>query len=1358
MNTCKSVRMIILSFLVLISSAALATTYYVDPGGSDDANGLSWATAFATIQKGIKEANDGNISDYAVVYVNSGTYLTGPIHFYDNNVKVIFKENVEVLARSNYDLNEPNLFAGTTACLVQAINKENIIIDGNNTVLRMRKSEYTSGEWRMVINLWNCTNVSLKSLILKDSGGDGIYIGQYEEDEAIACKDISIENVTCDNNYRNGISVVSVDGLTIENCVIKNTNGAPAGPWAGIDFEPNWDYELLKNINVRNIRMEDNKGSGVTVTAWRLDSDPNDISITCENLYIRGGDNAGIQVVGIGDSNDHNGPDGLITFSNVTVEDANRGAWIWKSYSKAGLVFNNCVWKNSAEYAVLIDDRWYIHQPGGVDFNDCQVFENADRPAIIYSGGEAIYDIHGDIYVQNDLRSTNLYDWNGAQPNDVDVDVNSGIADFCKAYNRTQNRWHATIQAAIDDANNNDLIEIQKCTHYESIDFGGKAITLQSTDPNDWDVVAATIIDANDSGDAVTFSNSEDANSVLRGFIIQGSSYNGIVCSNGATPIIKNCIVSGGKGIDCAGSGTAPVISNNIVKDCDIGIWCRIIASPVIKNNLIYDNGNGILTSAAGVVEIKNNTIVNSANCGIQVLGIEPVISNCIIWDCNDDLYNCSATYSCIEDSFDSNDPNFVGSINSNPCFVAADANDFHLIGLSPCIDSGDPNENCAGQVDIDGQARLVDGRVDMGADERQGYETYGMEIESVSQDSNGITVITTGARYVLNGTGIKMYRRIDPNTNSINEREVAELAFDADIGSLSIEFFDTRRALVDSDKATFDFQSDSLFFVTAKEDVNVTHTNLIANAPWNAPLDPDERDLDRMWTDGYGGSLLASISQATAGSVISEDVDFTTVSLLPGDETAHMVYPAKPFDFNGLYGTNARPFMYYLFNTTEMNDFVNNTNNFRQNLVDDGFGVIMLWNAVYTNSHTPQLLDSDPDILGYNVSDPNYVKNIINVAHANEFKIIAYLLAPAHSYWDYEEQHQDIAVTLNWMKNFQEEYGFDGWYFDNANVSDDVIDDYDFIRQVRTDIGINGIIYHHDSVDVWATGTIYGGYSGLRAIMVDAYANYALTGETGTIAEIDYPNDPYLRFYTAGYGLSQAYASHKRKNNGSMSLSEEEKNRIMAENLNGCECGERSRENSWINSFKPFYDIRKTEYLNDPNHFDPDVDWPIDPNNGWFRMPTSISVTDINSNSTTITWTTNENSDSEVTYTSTGYWWASYYGDPNAPDGSVSDSNLVTEHSITLTGLDSNTPYEFKIRSSNGQSVVNEIIWGYVGSFTTKTCTVNFEDFAAFANLWLETGNDLPFDFDDDNDVDAADLKWFITYWLSCCPADWPF
>jgi hypothetical protein len=55
--------------------------------------------------------------------------------------------------------------------------------------------------------------------------------------------------------------------------------------------------------------------------------------------------------------------------------------------------------------------------------------------------------------------------------------------------------------------------------------------------------------------------------------------------------------------------------------------------------------------------------------------------------------------------------------------------------------------------------------------------------------------------------------------------------------------------------------------------------------------------------------------------------------------------------------------------------------------------------------------------------------------------------------------------------------------------------------------------------------------------------------------------------------------------------------------------------------------------------------------------------------------------------------------------------------------------------------------------------CIVEFEDYARFAEYWLETGDDLPADLykDEYNIVDYYDLEAFVYEWLYYCPYDWP-
>jgi hypothetical protein len=599
----------------------------------------------------------------------------------------------------------------------------------------------------------------------------------------------------------------------------------------------------------------------------------------------------------------------------------------------------------------------------------------------------------------------------------------------------------------------------------------------------------------------------------------------------------------------------------------------------------------------------------------------------------------------------------------------------------------------------------------------------YGMTIDSVSESANQVTVTTTGAIYTINSNTIEtpnsivMQRRIDPATNTVKPKTVAVIEFQNNIGSLKITSPDSDKRQVDitSPLADFNFMSDSFFIIKAKAPFTYTHTNLITNASWAKPdMGKLGSGLDRMWTDGKGGSLHAWISGNSTAT--EKNTNYTTISMSADDTMAHMVFPPKTFDFEGLYGQNARPFVHFIGNNGDMEDIISGNN--IDKYVTDGFGIFMIWASFYSNSvvsgkigEDPTLIDSDLgyQIIGYNINEPfeDLVRRFVNFAHDKGFKVITYLSYPSGTRWNYPAghqlggRHQDIQVTLQWMKKFQQEYGFDGWYFDNADVGD-LIEDYNFIRQVREDVDTTakahgmdkGIIFHHDSVDIWDG---FGAYRGLRAIMIDAYVDYTVTGETGPIAEVDSPNDPYMRFYTSGYGMSQAYASHIRKTDMKVAISEQEKNRVLAENLNGAEW---YSSDIWVSDFKPFYDARKAKYLSG----NLDVDWPINETTGWFRAPTNIKV-DMTETAVTISWETNGPADSEVAYTSNGVWWKTGYSNsPDGPDGTVEDESMTTKHNIVLPCLKPNTKYEFRIRSNNNsKEKENEIIWGHVGSFETS-------------------------------------------------------
>jgi hypothetical protein len=333
--------------------------------------------------------------------------------------------------------------------------------------------------------------------------------------------------------------------------------------------------------------------------------------------------------------------------------------------------------------------------------------------------------------------------------------------DYYGVHNVTQDKWYTSINTAIDEANSADEIVLSKGSYYESIDFDGKAITVRSEDPNDWEVVAATIIDANGSGNVVTFDSNEDANSVLKGFTITGGG-RGIYCS-GASPTISKCIVTGNATTGDGGgmynvSSSSPTVTNcffvgNTASSDGAGMCNDDGSCPVVVNCVFYDNagddGGGMYNEDDSLPTVINCTFfANDADddgggiCNWD--GCDATLYNCIFWGNtaqggDGEIYNHDSeptfSYCDIEGSLngdkcggdDSNDgghndndyPEFVNSSDPNGADDTWGTSDDGLIPTEEdVVDEGDDDtvDEYDIETDIKGDDRIIDNHVDMGA------------------------------------------------------------------------------------------------------------------------------------------------------------------------------------------------------------------------------------------------------------------------------------------------------------------------------------------------------------------------------------------------------------------------------------------------------------------------------------------------------------------------------------------------------------------------------------------------------------------------------------------------------------------
>jgi len=245
-----------------------------------------------------------------------------------------------------------------------------------------------------------------------------------------------------------------------------------------------------------------------------------------------------------------------------------------------------------------------------------------------------------------------------------------------------------------------------------------------------------------------------DGGGVLRNSIVifnEAEHGGGVCCFQGGVvtncEVIANQALGNGGGIFCfqGGAVEASIIELNGAEELGGGLYCDITGSVrncfvdgnmaefdggglyfynggIVVNCLIIDNdawrsGGGVYCRKGGTVvncTIVNNLVDSSGN-GVRCLSGGTLI-NCVIYF--NDVVNyddwgsgMSYLYCCTYPWI-----NGEGNITNDPLFADYSLSDYHLAPNSPCLDSGTNLPSIIGGKDIDGNPRITDGRVDMGA------------------------------------------------------------------------------------------------------------------------------------------------------------------------------------------------------------------------------------------------------------------------------------------------------------------------------------------------------------------------------------------------------------------------------------------------------------------------------------------------------------------------------------------------------------------------------------------------------------------------------------------------------------------
>lgn len=237
------------------------------------------------------------------------------------------------------------------------------------------------------------------------------------------------------------------------------------------------------------------------------------------------------------------------------------------------------------------------------------------------------------------------------------------------------------------------------------------------------------------------------ANAVRCVYLNSGATLSGFTLTNGATQtfdygagvrcastncLVTNCVIVGNAAYDGGGGAYFGTLVNcsligNTAGPTSIGSGGGASQSTLI-NCLLVRNFAGYVGGAAINSTLVNCTVVSnlSAAYGGSVIGC--TLKNSIVYYnssyyTNDDSnsgYNF--TNCCV--SFTVSPAAGVNNFTNPPLFANLSAGDYHLNPASPCINAGN-NSFITNSTDLDGNARIVTGTVDLGAYEFQSLVRY---------------------------------------------------------------------------------------------------------------------------------------------------------------------------------------------------------------------------------------------------------------------------------------------------------------------------------------------------------------------------------------------------------------------------------------------------------------------------------------------------------------------------------------------------------------------------------------------------------------------------------------------------------
>ena len=241
-----------------------------------------------------------------------------------------------------------------------------------------------------------------------------------------------------------------------------------------------------------------------------------------------------------------------------------------------------------------------------------------------------------------------------------------------------------TIQAAVDISTNQDTIVVNDGIYYESV-LVDKSLTFLGQNGADNTIIIGD--------DQFGFKIRHNHTTKVSGFTFQDTSW-GLLLGRAPFVEISDCIFNNNHQGIASDLEKNLTISNSLFINNDIGYYEYYYGDDCLIKSCTFNNTDDIIFNPGygTFAELHIfNSILNGGVTGLDGDGNNPVYLNYSLYD---------------NANLGTNVHDVIGNVLGNPLFTDSDSDNYNLQSNSPCIDSGDPQD----ELDPDGT------RADMGA------------------------------------------------------------------------------------------------------------------------------------------------------------------------------------------------------------------------------------------------------------------------------------------------------------------------------------------------------------------------------------------------------------------------------------------------------------------------------------------------------------------------------------------------------------------------------------------------------------------------------------------------------------------